>query len=195
MRTRGCRLDGSEPEIKEIKVDEVPIMAQQEHVKLRVTVPLKFLAPDLQRQLVDSPQKALKLADITQEVQTSQWEHNPAEGTSTGYVTVKKGEEDILVASSGHRGIFLQRLARDCLTRGSVTWVPRLDDEGNEEYAKRVRIMAKDASVPLAWRRGAGSDLGIQKDPGAEAQKGFAIWGVPQFLSPDQLKSWLIQQG
>lgn len=51
--------------------------------------------------------------------------------------------------------------------------------------------LAKSKSVPLAWRRGGGADLGLLGMKESEVPRSWAIWGVNDAWGPERLSTFL----
>lgn len=72
----------------------------------------------------------------------------------TGYCGVPTGLVQKIVSRSGCGAGFLSQLKQDIVTRPPVTWFAKEANEKEEAFFQRVTKEAKDASVPMTWRRG-----------------------------------------
>ena len=160
---------------------------------LRVLLCLKYVPLALRRQYTEHPESFLKTLKLEgQAVKTYKWEKS-TDGI-TGYVTIAESLAKTLLARSGSHGIFITALSRDIIKKHEVTWIPRQDDESDAAYFARVEKQGQEAKVPLTYRRGGGTDLGIQK-AGGDDNRSFAVWGVPAHIGPLQLEKLLKDEG
>ena len=63
------------------------------------------------------------------------------------------------------------------------------------QYWARIRELAEKASVPRAFRKGGGTDLGLQQKNGEDFFRSYAIWGIPGHFGPEALAQLMQDQG
>ena len=87
-------------------------------------------------------------------------------------------------------------MAQNIAVKPEVTWITPEDGEDNLRYLERVQQEAAKSSVPLAFRKGGGTDLGVQKKNENEAvHRSYAIWGIPSHFGPEDIFQLLTEEG
>lgn len=189
-----AQLDGKEAEFNGLQVEEAQIQQTANKDVLRITVPLKYVSSKKHEQLRLHPELCLALAGIKETgFKTEGWEE--ADDIMTGYVKIPEGKKDAILQQSGRGAVFWQQLAKNIIKKPSVVWLPRDTTEADLTYFDKAQAMAIKENVPLVFRRGNGSDLGIQREPDKVQAKAYAAWGIPGHMSPEMLKSWLEERG
>ena len=173
-------------------------LVEEERVALRVMIFKSFCEEDEWKAARRRPEKiAAKVCGSEVEMRTYGWkEQESDEGISiVGYVKVKPESVAELVKLSGRKGVFLDKLSRDVEVRSQVSWVKREKEEKDRAYFARALLKAEEQQVPLTYRRGGGSSLGLKGVEGAKSEySSWVLKGAPQWWGPDALKQWLEKQ-
>ena len=187
-------LSGGQPEVKKDEIKKVELKAEDcEMITLRVIVALKYVAAALHETLCSKPDYSLKLLGISEQIKTFQWVRNKEE--LNGYISVPAGKIQDYLKKSGIGGVFLVQLTKDVLSKPDVTWIQPNEGENAQDYFKRALKAANDNKVGLAFRRGGAADVGILKKNDSVLDKPFAVWGIPGYMSPGAVQTWLQEQG
>eukprot|EP00435_Cladocopium_sp_Y103_P015066 s5354_g3.t1 len=73
----------------------------------------------------------------------------------------------------------------------TIKWCEIGDKEDSKKYHARILEMAVIAKVGMCYRRGGGTDLGLQMKDEEIKERAYAVWGVPPWIGPQQLPAWL----
>ena len=187
-----CCLSGEEPTLKGTIPKEVKIKANVLDV-LRVTVPMKYIPKKHHNLLYERPEFALRLCEWSAETKTHRCES--AQGCITGLANLAKGHAEELLKQSGKGGVFWSQLAQNVTVKPDITWIVPEDGEEPLKYFARVQIEAEKASVPMAFRKGGGADLGVQKRSEDESHRSYANWGIPGHFGPESIAELLTAEG
>ena len=49
--------------------------------------------------------------------------------------------------------------------------------------------------MPMAFRKGGGADLGVQRRSQDESHRSYAIWGIPGHFGPESISELLTAEG
>eukprot|EP00435_Cladocopium_sp_Y103_P014984 s1264_g3.t1 len=187
-----CCLSGDEPTMKGTIPKEVKIRNEEFDV-LRVLIPMKFIDKKHHDTLYGRPEYSLKLCQWDVETKTHHWES--AHGCISGLANLPKDRSQKLLQQSGKGGVFWSKLAQNTTTRPDVTWIQPEENEPDLQYFARVQKLADAAGVPMAFRKGGGADLGMQKHNDEEIYRSFAIWGAPGHFGPEAISELLSAEG
>ena len=83
------------------------------------------------------------------------------------------------------------RLRKDVAAHPPVTWIAPENAETPLVYYKRVPEIGTNKKLPLAWRQGGGSCLGVQENK----NHAWQLSGIPSTWGPTTLRDWLVKTG
>ena len=81
-----------------------------------------------------------------------------------GFLRTKESAAEAVLSKSGYDGLFIDRLSNQPghQPRPNIWWVKKQEDETPEAYYQKALAEAKTEGVPLAYRKGGGSFLGLR---------------------------------
>ena len=198
VQARIATLDKSIPDLSGPVTIEAT--APKEHsnisdwITFRITSPLVILDKKDKDRLLHHPEFALRLLGCEcAEVRTSGWQSQ--HGCVTGYACIPRDKAAEFLAMSGSGGIFIQNLKKDVVSYPSVVWEAPLPDESEVQYFQRVQKAGKDQKVPLAFRQGGGSWLGLVKKSDSSMPHSWSIFGIPWSWGPRSVQQLLVENG
>lgn len=100
-----------------------------------------------------------------------------------------------MLSLSGQGGVFIQNLKKDVIKLPNVSWESPLTRESDLGFLKRLQIAGKEAKVPLAFRHGGGSWLGLIKADETPKAHSWSIFGVPWSWGPKSVLQLLEANG
>ena len=174
-------------------------------VTLRISAPFAYRKFHRSTDLVDSPQVIISDLAKALPCQVSfltggNWEQAQLRSGSltVGHVRVQKELADRLLALSGRQGIFLTVLDKEA-PRSNVAWLPKSKDCSPEEHFRVALELAESRKLPLCFRQGGGSDLGLLgADPSefspADRVSVWTMHGVPPAFDQDDVLAFLKDQ-
>ena len=163
-------------------------------ITFRITSPLVILDKKDKDRLLHHPEFALRLLGCEcAEVRTSGWQSQ--HGCVTGYACIPSDKAAEFLAMSGSGGIFIQNLKKDVVSYPSVVWEAPLLEESEVQYFQRVQKAGKDQKVPLAFRQGGGSWLGLVKKSDSSMPHSWSIFGIPWSWGPRSVHQLLVENG
>lgn len=151
----------------------------EEFTILRCTVPWDYQSEENRKTLELLPQAAFKLFGFQKAVRTFKWQRT--DEALTGLWAVDPAAAKECVQKSGHAGVFLAHLSRNITIKPEITWVSRNDSEENADYMVRVAELCKNS--------------GLQKPFPFDAQRNWALRGVPPTMAPGVVKVTWVRAG
>jgi len=189
-------MNGKEPQ----DIGEKPIECKEpwnaggKKVSLRITAVFKFMDPKMKDPIKQFPAHclhALGCPEGVRECKTSGWSLDEEEMILVGYCLVDPAVVEQMLALSGTGGVFISQLKQNIVAKPPVTWYAKIDSETEMDFYIRVQKVAKENSVPMAWRRGGGLCLGVAMEDTTERAHSWICYGVPTFWGPLTLKEFL----
>eukprot|EP00435_Cladocopium_sp_Y103_P017802 s2555_g4.t1 len=194
LRCRIACLSKEEPDIKGEDAVKISIKGDEDdHITLRLTIPLKYVEKRYHDELFAAAHLALRILGATEEIKTYRWESKA--GEITGYAAAPEDVSKKLLGKSGIGGIFVSRLVKDMLQKPAVTWIQKEEKEDSGIYHARVIEAGKKVGAAITYRRGGNNDLGVLAQDSEKRSKSYAVWGVPRSMGPDSLAELLKEQG
>jgi len=135
----------------------------------------------------------------TGEMHTEGWQLREDEGIKymIGHAKIPQEEITTMIAKSGQKNAYLQRLARGNPPVQDTAWMRREKDETDSDYAARARRKAsgkEGTPKPVAWRPG-NNCWGIVGLKGEPSKTTYIIRGAPEWWGPEAVKVFLKQNG
>lgn len=187
------------PEVQKVKVTvDVPKLEA-----LRIVVAKELVEPSFWATFLKGPAQQVKEALASGiEFHAYGWQTEVVMGRTraTGFIKVRAGLVEKVLAAAGTRGIFAQRLraARPEESAGpAVAWVSKEPQESEVAYLTRCCGLAKEQGKPLRLRQGGGAAIGIvggTQGPGPGGAR-FVLFGAPREWTPEVLVSILQEWG
>jgi hypothetical protein len=192
-----CKASGQQPKVVTLNADEVKKQCGVEQVAFRVTIAKEFVEKEY-ADIRASPADYLQRAFLDKrEVHMYGWKEVDVKGLTrtTGFIRVAKGEAAEISRSSGKAGVFAAMLGgmeADDRKGTFVEWVAKYDEEDDKHYFERALRLAVQEKLPLAFRQGGGSALGLRRVGQKEVEtERFAIFGVPENWGPVAVEKFL----
>lgn len=112
-----------------------------------------------------------------------------------GYAKIPPGKKDELLNKSGKGGWFIEPLRCHISTKKPVLWINKQNDEPPDVYFCRVLALGAQKSLPMACRRGGGSNLGLRGAVvDADQATKWIAESVPANWQPTTFTQFLTQQ-
>ena len=130
--------------------------SQEKLVSLRITAVFDYIQQGLHEKLRTYPDHSLHLLgklDL-KESKTNGWTFDMEEKVLVGYCSVPQTAVEKMLKLSGVGGVFVAQLQKDIIRKPPATWYGRQDGEAAIDFFSRVSEIAKEANVPMTWRRG-----------------------------------------
>ena len=162
-------------------------------VSLRITAVFDYIQPGLHEKLRTYPDHTLHLLgklDL-KESKTNGWTFDLEEKVLVGYCSVPQTAVEKMLKLSGVGGVFVAQLQKDIVRKPPATWYGQNEGEASLDFYNRISEIAKEANVPMSWRRGSGLCLGVQVEDPAERNKSWICYGWPATWGPLTGKEWL----
>ena len=132
-----------------------------------------------------------KLADVRWS-----WQERGNSCMLVGFLKLPEVDALKLLQHSGKRGVFINKLD-DKDTRRPINWVTKDKNTSSEQYFREVFAQASEKKLPLVFRRGGASNLGLPcaaETSNADGRMMVTVNGVPKQWEAEELAQFMMLQ-
>ena len=171
--------------------------AEEQLTVFRASIPQTFLTSDQWKVVIDSPGKAILTLVNQNELHSTYGWKATIQGTDTRQTTVLEGYFKVSERGAqqvqercGRGGVFARPLNKcnSSFCSQPIEWIKKAHTDSEQQYFNNCQQFAKDKNLPLAWRTGGGSCLGIRfingKEPPPASTAGRVTGAPDQDLTP-----------
>ena len=173
--------------------------AEEQLTVFRASIPQTFLTYDQWNVAINSPGKAILTLVNQNELHSTYGWKATIQGTDTRQTTVLEGYFKVSERGAqqvqercGRGGVFARPLNKcnSSFCSQPIEWIKKAHTDSEQQYFNNCQQIAKDKSLPLAWRTGGGSCLGIRfingKDP-PPTSTAWRVTGAPNWYRDQDL--------
>ena len=197
--------DGVGPDLKPPTTVRIKADSNTPMVTVRISAPSCYRSLVTGPGATDDPAKVIaELAQVTgckvSSLTGGHWQRTTQRQGQVlvGHIRVHGSLAEKLAQHSGHRGVMCLQLLSS-VGRLEVAWLPREKGFTDEDYWMYAQSCSMRRQLPIAFRQGGGSDLGLAgADPAEFMERKPQVWCLydsPKAWVPEDVLSFLDEQG